>query len=190
MLRRGLGWAVVLLSGFALTAAYGAETRKPNAFERAYTALALDFESHEPCAKISPRALVRAPFNSPGSRIFFERSRCFLSVAQRTLNPYFCREVAAADAGKSAGGYFTHENCEALVAAGRPFRAGLSFDHKLVLEAFGYSDEDVARRFPKHPAGDSWMQPFRWGVEPMRPSAIPTRGSPCGPQSIGVVRGG
>ncbi len=157
MSRRGLGWAVVLVSGFALTAAHGAETRKPNAFERAYTALALDFESHEPCAKISPRALVRAPFNSPGTRIYFERSRCFSIVAQRTLNPFFCREVAAADASKSAGGHFTRENCEALVAAGRPFRARLSFDHRLVLEALGYSDEDVARRFPKHPAEESWM---------------------------------
>ncbi len=157
MLRRGLGWAVVLLSGFALTAAYGAETRKPNAFERAYTALALDFESHEPCAKISPRALVRAPFNSPGTRIYFERSRCFLSVAHSTLNPYFCRQVVSADSSKSAGGYFTRANCEALVAAGRPFRARLSFDHKLVLKALGYHDADVAARFPKHPADDSWM---------------------------------
>ena len=64
-----------------------AAERPPNAFERAYTALALDFESHEPCAKISPRAVTRAPFNSPGTRVYFERSRCFLSLAHRTLNP-------------------------------------------------------------------------------------------------------
>ncbi len=87
MSRHGLGWAVVLLSGLAVAAVHGAETRKPNAFERAYTALALDFESHEPCTKISPRALVRAPFNSPGTRVYFARSRCFLSVAHSTLIP-------------------------------------------------------------------------------------------------------
>ncbi len=158
MARCALLRAVTLLGGLAMaTAAQSAETRKPNAFEQAYTALALDFESHEPCAKISPRALVRAPFNSPGTRVYFARSRCFLSVAHRTLNPYFCRQVVAADASKSAGGYFTRANCEALVVAGRPFRARLSFDHKLVLQALGYDDADVTARFPKHPAEDSWL---------------------------------
>ena len=158
MLRRALARAMALLGGFAIaTAAQGAETRKPNDFERAYTALALDFESHEPCAKISPRALVRAPFNSPGTRVYFERARCFLNLARRTLNPYFCREVVAASADAKAGGYFTRGNCELLVAAGRQFGAQLSFDHRLVLEALGYDDADVARRFPNHPAEDSWM---------------------------------
>ncbi len=158
MARCALLRMATLLGGLAVvTAAHGAETRKPNAFERAYTALALDFESHGPCAKISPRALVRAPFNAPGTRVYFERARCFLSVAHRTLNPYFCRQVVSADASQRAGGYFTRESCEALVAAGRPFRARLSFDHKLVLETLGYDDADVAARFPKHPAEDSWM---------------------------------
>lgn len=150
--------AVMLLGGLLIaTAAQSAETRNPNNFERAYTAMALDFESHEPCARISPRALVRAPFNSPGTRVYFERSRCFLSLAWRTLNPYFCRQVVAASADAKAGGHFTRENCAALVAAGRPFRAGLTFDHRLVLQSLGYDDADVAARFPKHPADDSWM---------------------------------
>lgn len=158
MARRGAVWASVIVAGLAIAAAAAAaQTRKPNDFERAYTALALDFESHEPCAKISPRALVRAPFNSPGTRLYFERSRCFLYVAWRTLNPYFCRQVVAASTDAQAGGYFTRENCEMLVASGRPFRARLSFDHELVLEALGYDDADVARRFPNHPAENSWM---------------------------------
>ncbi len=131
--------------------------RKPNAFERAYIAIALDIESHEPCRKISPRAIVRAPFNSPGTRVYFARSRCFFVVAHQTLNPYICRWVVPASDSASKGGYFTRANCQALVAKGRAYNVHLSFDHGLVLKALGYTDEDVKRRFPRHPEEDSWM---------------------------------
>jgi hypothetical protein len=146
---------LVLVAGG--TAGAAADERQPNAFERAYTAIALDFESHEPCTKISPRAVTRAPFNSPGTRVYLERARCFLSVAHRTLNPYFCREVAPASETPVGGRYFTRENCQALVGEGRALRARLSFDHALLLKVLGYTDEDVRRRFPKHPEEDSWM---------------------------------
>lgn len=154
---RLLGLALSLASCLALApAGLGAE-RATGDLERAYTGLALDMESHEVCAKISPRAVSRAPFNSPGTRAYFERSRCFQTLAQRTLNAYLCRFVRAAAETPRDGAYFTRENCESLVRAGQAFRANISFDHELVLRALGYGDEDVAHRIPDHPSATSWM---------------------------------
>jgi hypothetical protein len=149
--------ALSLVFCFALPlAGLGAE-RATRDLERAYTALALDMESHEVCAKISPRAVSRAPFNSPGTQAYFERSRCFQTLAQRTLNPYLCRWVRPAAETPKEGAYFTRENCESLVREGKAFRANISFDHELVLRALGYGDEDVTRRIPDHPSQTSWM---------------------------------
>ena len=67
--------------------------RAPNDFERAYTVIALDMDSAELCGKISPNAVSRAPFNSPGTRVVAERSRCYFQVALKTLNPHHCGNV-------------------------------------------------------------------------------------------------
>ena len=136
--------------------AAGAE-RTTNDLEHAYIALALDMESHEVCAKISPRSVTRAPFNSPGTRTYFARSRCFQTLASRTANAYFCRRVRPAAETPKDGAYFTRENCQSLVREGKVFRASISFDHELVLKALGYTDEDVARRIPEQPEVNSWM---------------------------------
>ena len=136
--------------------AAGAE-RTTNDLEHAYIALALDMESHEVCAKISPRSVTRAPFNSPGTRTYFARSRCFQTLASRTANAYFCRWVRPAAETPKDGAYFTRENCQSLVREGKVFRASISFDHELVLKALGYTDEDVARRIPEQPEVNSWM---------------------------------
>ncbi len=146
-----------LLISYALPdVATGAE-RATNDLEHAYTALALDMESHEVCAKISPRSVTRAPFNSPGTRTYFARSRCFQTLASRSSNAYFCRWVKPAAKTPKAGAYFTRENCESLVREGKVFRASISFDHELVLKALGYTDQDVARRIPEQPEVNSWM---------------------------------
>lgn len=140
---------------FAVIAA--SDERKTNDLEHAYIALALDMESHEVCAKISPRSVTRAPFNSPGTRAYFARSRCFQTLAQRTLNAYLCRWVKPAAETPTDGAYFTWENCESLVREGKVFRASISFDHALVLKAMGYTDDEVACRVPEHPSDTSWM---------------------------------
>ena len=134
-----------------------AATRKPNDFERAYTALTLDTLSHELCAKISPQAETRALFNSPGTQIYRERSRCFLYVAVKSLNPHLCREVIEVEAWFLDGSYFSRANCEAMVAKGRPFVFTLSFDHALILTEMGYGDEAIRARFPKHPGEPAWL---------------------------------
>ena len=134
------------------------ETRKPNTFERAYTAMALDMEAHQLCTKISPKAEIQAPFNSPGTQIYRERSRCFLYVAVKSLNPTHCREVIEVDAWIHDGSYFSRKSCERLVAEGRPFIFSLSFDHALILKEMGYGDEDIGARFAKHPTEPAWLE--------------------------------
>jgi hypothetical protein len=146
-----------LLFCFALADGAAGAERATNDLEHAYIALALDMESHEVCAKISPRSVTRAPFNSPGTRTYFARSRCFQTLASRTRNAYFCRWVKPAAETPRDGAYFTRENCESLVREGKVFRASISFDHELVLKALGYTDEDVARRIPEQPEVNSWM---------------------------------
>ena len=147
-----------LASIFYPAAAPAAETRKPNPFELAYTAMALDLESHRLCAKISPKAETQALFNSPGTQIYRERSRCFLYVAVKTLNPSHCREVVEVDGWFHDGSYFSQESCKRLVAEGRPFNFNLSFDHALILGEMGYSDEDVSARLAKHPGAPAWLE--------------------------------
>ena len=158
MARRGFaGFVLPLLFCLALPDGAAGAERVTNDLEHAYIALALDMESHEVCAKISPRSVTRAPFNSPGTRTYFARSRCFQTLASRTSNAYFCRWVKPAAETPRDGTYFTRENCESLVREGKVFGASISFDHELVLKALGYTDEDVARRIPEQPEVDSWM---------------------------------
>lgn len=133
------------------------DERPPNAFETAYTALALDTEVHGLCENIAPSARTTAAFNSPGTQTYFERSRCFLYVAVKTLNPYLCRGVVEATHRLWSGDYFSRENCERLVAQGRPFNFSLSFDHALILGAMGYGDAAVSARFPNHPREPAWL---------------------------------
>lgn len=158
MLARKLSTLVSLVLILWPHALLAGDTRKPNDFERAYTALVLDTLVHELCAKISSVAETRALFNSPGTQIYRERSRCFLYVAVKSLNPYFCREVIEAKAWFYDGSYFSRENCERLVRKGQPFSFNLSFDHALILKAMGYNNETISRRFPKHPDEPAWLQ--------------------------------
>jgi hypothetical protein len=146
-----------LASVLCAAAAQAEETRMPNAFELAYTAMALDMESPELCAKISPRAESFALFNNPGTQVYWERSRCFFYVAVKSLNPALCREVVEADAWFHDGSYFSRDSCERLVAEGRPFNFNLSFDHALILREMGYGDADISARFARHPGEPAWF---------------------------------
>ena len=135
-----------LIATATYVSAQGSE-RAPNEFERAYTVIALDMDSAELCGKISPNAVSRAPFNSPGTRVIGERSRCYFQVALKTLNAHHCRNVRQVGSRRQ-GGHFSSANCQQLIAEGKRFNVNFSFNHKLVLEAAGYSDADVAARFP------------------------------------------
>ena len=134
-------------------AAQGFE-RAPNEYGPADSAIAHDVEAADLCGKISPHAVSRAPFNSSGTRVVAERSRCYFHVALRTLNPHHCannRQVGP----HRLGGYYSSANCRQLIAEGKRFSAHFSLNHKLVLKAVGYTDADVTARFPRHPQEDS-----------------------------------
>ncbi len=154
---RALLWLAITVVPVAVSAGAAAQSgeRPPNDFERAYTAIALDVEAADLCGKISPNAVSRASFNSPGTRVVAERSRCYFHVALRTLNPHHCGSVRQTGSSRQ-GGHFSAANCRALITEGRRFNGHFSFNHKLVLEALGYTDADVTARFPRHPQEDSW----------------------------------
>ena len=135
-----------------------ADTRKPNDFELAYTAIALDTLSDQLCAKISADAETTAPFNSSGTQVYRERSRCFLYVAVTKPDPGLCREVIEVEAWLYDGSYFSPENCTQLALGGKPFNFGLSFDHELILKAMEYHDEEVEARFPRHNVEPAWLE--------------------------------
>ena len=149
------------LLGFLLSACDGEISegeRPPTPLELAFTALALDMEWHEPCLRIHPEAVVRAPFNSSGTRIYHERARCFFLLAHSTLNPHFCRFVVEAKSFWLGGDYFSASNCEAVVGQGRSFKARLSLDHELLLKALGYTADDIGQQFPNELAELAWLK--------------------------------
>lgn len=152
-------WAARMAPGLLLvllTTAAAAETRRPNPLETAYTAMALDFGAHDLCERISPEAESRHLFNSPGTQIYRERSRCFLYTAVNTLNPYLCQFMIEASAWFHNGSYFSRENCKQLVAKARPFNFSISFDRQRVLTEMGYSATEIAQAFPGVPEHEAW----------------------------------
>lgn len=153
--RRRWRMAPALLLALAPVPA-AAETRAPNAFEQAYTAMALDTGDHTLCARISPEAQTRALFNSPGTQIYRERSRCFLYAAVNTLNPALCPFVTEASAWFHDGSYYSRTTCERLVGAGNPFNFALSFDRRQVLAEMGYTEAEVGAAYPGDPADLAW----------------------------------
>ena len=151
-------FAMLACMGCTLCAAttHADETRAPNEFERAYTAMAIDLDAHDLCSKISPKAQEKNWFNSRGTQSYKERSRCFLYVAVNTLNPYLCRYVVELSDWLHDGSYYSLENCRELVAAGRPFNFSLSFNRALIMRRMGYRDSQVAERFPGLRGDDAW----------------------------------
>ncbi len=144
-------WVTRMILGLPLVLAPHAVTadpREPNVLELSYTAMALDFGSHDLCERISPDAESRLLFNSPGTQIYRERSRCFLYVAVNTLNPYLCQFVVETFGWLHDGSYFSRKNCEVLVSEGNPFNFSLSFDRRRVLTEMGYSVGEIAETYP------------------------------------------
>lgn len=136
-----------------------ADSHPPSPLERAYVGLALDIERHDICAKISPQSRERHLFNSPGTQVYYTRSACYQYLAQRTLNPFFCRQVKEVKSGWfQSGDHFSRENCEKLVSSGKAFKAHLGFNHEMVLRAAGYTDDDVKERIADHPRPGSWSE--------------------------------
>lgn len=152
--------ALALLCTVFLKAGWAGQGSHPPApLERAYVGLALDTERHDICAKISPRSRESYLLNSSGTQVYYTRSACYQYLAQRTLNPFFCRQVKEAKSGWFLSGHhFSPESCKTLVSSGKPFRAHIGFDHEKVLRAAGYTDADVKAIIADHPRPGSWSE--------------------------------
>ena len=159
------GLCIILFFGIAIVllvllrpSPLGAETRKPNRLERAYTALVTHGYSASLCEKISPKALNRFSFNSPGSQISYKRSECFFYAAATELNNSYCNEVVEATAWFLDGSGFSPESCRDFVTAGKPLRATIGIaDHEELLRAAGFDDEDLEEELPDADPEMAWM---------------------------------
>lgn len=156
--------AATILALISLAACGAPEGRDPNDFERVYTVLALEFEEHRYCAKISPQARILASFNSSGTLLYYARSQCFMYLALRTQNAALCRQVRELDHFWYSGDYFSPQHCRSQIAAGVVFRANLgwpsSVSHEMVLRAIGYGEDDLRRRFPDREPAGAWFDFF------------------------------
>ena len=133
------------------------DIREPNAFEKAYSAMVLDGFTQDLCQKISHQSRSLFRFNSKGTQVYYERSRCYMNAAGKQLNPYLCRYVKEADIFLADGSYYSRGSCEEIVARGKPYNFTLSFDHQLVLEKMGYSEKELAGMFPSVSGEDPWL---------------------------------
>jgi len=133
------------------------DIRGPNAFEKAYSAMVLDGFTQDLCQKISHQSRSLFRFNSKGTQVYYERSRCYMNAAGKQLNPYLCRYVKEADIFLADGSYYSRGSCEEIVARGKPYNFTLSFDHQLVLEKMGYSEKELAGMFPSVSGEDPWL---------------------------------
>jgi len=150
------GIAIVLLV-LLRPSPLGAETRKPNRLERAYTALVTHGYSASLCEKISSKALDRFSFNSPGSQISYQRSECFFYAAATELNNSYCNEVVEATAWFLDGSRFSPESCRDFVTAGKPWSATIGFNHEELLRAAGFDDTDLAKAVPAAEPDIAWL---------------------------------
>jgi hypothetical protein len=140
------------------TSALAADTRKPHSLERAYTAMVQGGYNANLCDRISPKALNRFSFNSPGSQISYQRSECFFYAAATELNDAYCNEIIEAKAWFLDGSRFSPESCRDFVAAGKPWLATTSFNHEELLRAAGFDDTDLAKAVPAAETDIAWMQ--------------------------------
>ena len=153
-------FVVVIIIALVVTnnSALASDTRKPHSLEKAYTAMVQGGYNANLCDRISPEALNRFTFNSPGSQISYQRSECFFYAAATELNNSYCNEVVEATAWFLDGSRFSPENCRDFVTAGKPWSATTSFNHEELLRAAGFDDTDLAKAVPAAEPDISWMQ--------------------------------
>ena len=155
-----LRFVVVIIIALVVThtSALAVDTRKPHDLEKAYTAMVQGGYNANLCDRISPQALNRFSFNSPGSQISCQRSECFFYAAATELNNSYCSEVVEATAWFLDGSRFSPESCRDFVTTGKPWSATTSFNHEELLRAAGFVDTDLAKAVPAAEPDFAWMQ--------------------------------
>jgi|GEM_PF-1466438 len=123
---------------------------KPDPLESQYLDLARQLGSEKPCYLISSASVFVAPFNSPGTRASFIRSRCFHNAAQATARPELCEQVSSVNTLLYPGYHNNRERC--LEDADREkVSSGVGIiDHNTMFEIVGFTKEEISDLMQKH----------------------------------------
>jgi len=123
------------------------DTRKPDALEYEYRALANELHSIKPCYLIHPQSLSRGGFGPVGNQISLLRSRCFAAVAEKSGDERFCDKVRSASTLFSSGANLNAESCRrtARLNQGRMVQSGVSYrlDVPQIVSLAGYDEEEI-----------------------------------------------
>jgi hypothetical protein len=131
-----------------------AKTQAPTIFELAYTGLALYFDAPELCEKIAPDTVEHGPiFGHPEMKIRYVQSKCFFDMAHKRRDPALCTRVRTISRFWRNGSAISEGACLATVKKG-PVYDGGTYATGLLLGVMGYSDDDIRKEFPDHPAFD------------------------------------
>lgn len=122
------------------------DTRKPDALEYEYRALANELHSIKPCYLIHPQSLSRGGFGPVGNQVSLLRSRCFAAVAESSGDERLCDKVRSASTLFSSGANLNAETCRrtARINQGR-VQSGVSYrlDVQQIASLAGYNNEEI-----------------------------------------------
>ena len=134
----------------------GSPCVQPGCRRRGY--LALKLNAPELCDKVSPDAVEHGPvFGNSAMRIRYLQSLCFYDLAALRGDDSLCRRVRTISTPWRDGSGLTEDTCRGHVRRGRQHTGG-NYGTNLVLGVMGYSDDDIRKRHPDHPAPDRSFQ--------------------------------
>ena len=123
------------------------DTRKPDALEYEYRALANELNSIKPCYLIHPQSLSKGGFGPVGNQASLLRSRCFAAVAGNSGDERLCDKVRSASTLFSSGANLNAELCrqKARINHGRSIKSRVDFslDVPQIVSLSGYDEEEI-----------------------------------------------
>ncbi|MFC2993120.1 hypothetical protein ACFODV_13905 [Halomonas tibetensis] len=123
------------------------DTRKPDALEYEYRALANELHSTKPCYLIHPQSLSRGGFGPVGNQVSLLRSRCFAAVAESSGDERLCDKVRSASTLFSSGANLNAESCRrtARLNHDRRIKSVVSYrlDVPQIVSLSGYDEEEI-----------------------------------------------
>jgi hypothetical protein len=140
---------VALLGGVLL-----AKTHAPTIFEMAYGGLAVHLNIPELCEKISPEAVEHGPiFGHPQLQVRYVQSECFYNLAIKRRDATLCARVRTIGTVWRDGSGRDEFWCRNDLRAGKDASPEY-YAPGVLLNAMGFSDGEIRRLFPDHPAPD------------------------------------
>lgn len=124
------------------------DTRKPDAQEIEYRALANELHSIKPCYLVHPQSLSKGGFGPTGNQVSLLRSRCFAVVAEGLGDVRLCDKVRSASTLFLSGANLNAELCRQLARMNheRSIKSGTgsySLDVSKIISLAGYDEAMV-----------------------------------------------